>query len=104
MCPVYCGAMVIATGKVLAELRGSFSELWSETWPILVATTAMAAIVLLFREFALAGQAEHPIVNLVALSVSGALTYGAALFTFGSPVIGEAAEVAGWVFRRRSTG
>jgi len=101
MCPVYCGAMV---GKVLAELRGSFSELWSETWPILVATTAMAAIVLLFREFALAGEAEHPIVNLVALSVSGALTYGAALFTFGSPVIGEAAEVAGWVFRRRSTG
>jgi hypothetical protein len=62
----------------------------------------MTAVVLLFREIAFLGYAERPIVDLLVLSVSGALTYGAALYTFGSPVIGEAVEVAGWVFRRRS--
>jgi O-antigen/teichoic acid export membrane protein len=40
--PVYCGLMAILTKKVLAELKGSFLELWSETWPILAATAAMA--------------------------------------------------------------
>ena len=53
--PVYCGLMVIMTNKVLAELKGSFSELWFETWPILAATAAMAAVVLLRREITLVG-------------------------------------------------
>jgi hypothetical protein len=32
----------------------------------------------------------------------GAATYGAVLFAIGSPVIGESAEVMGWILRRRS--
>ena len=48
--PVYCGLMAILTKEALAELKGSFLELWFETWPILAATAAMAAVVLLLRE------------------------------------------------------
>jgi O-antigen/teichoic acid export membrane protein len=100
--PVYCGVVAITAGKALTELEGSFSELWSGTWPILVATAAMAAIVFLFRELALAGRPEPPIVDLVVLSVSGALTYGVVLFSVGSPVISEGAEVIGWIIRGHS--
>ncbi len=40
--------------------------------------------------------------RLVFLSVSGAMTYGAALFAIGSPVIDEGVEVVGWILRRRN--
>jgi O-antigen/teichoic acid export membrane protein len=99
MTPVYCGVMVIMTKEVLAELKGSFSELWSETWPILAATAAMAAVVLLFREIILA-RTEPPLVVLILLSVTGAATYLGALFALGRTVIGEGAEVVGWILRR----
>jgi O-antigen/teichoic acid export membrane protein len=98
--PVYCGLMVIMTKEVLAELKGSFSELWSETWPILAATAAMAAVVLLLREITLAGRTEPPLVELILLSVTGAVTYLGALFALGRTVIGEGAEVVGWILRR----
>jgi teichuronic acid exporter len=99
--PVYCAVMTIMARETLAELKGSFSDLWSNTWPILAATAAMVAVVLLLREIVLVGRPETPWVGLVLLSVSGAATYGAALFAVGSPVIGEGAEVAGWILRRR---
>jgi O-antigen/teichoic acid export membrane protein len=100
--PVYCGLMAIMTKEVLAELKGSFLELSSETWPILVATATMAALVLLLREFALAAVPEPPLVELVLLSVSGAATYAAVLFTVGRSVIDEGAEVVGWILRRQT--
>jgi hypothetical protein len=83
-------------------MGGGFAELWSQIWPILAATAAMAAAVLLLQEFALAGQVGPAWVRLVLLSVSGALTYGAALLATGSPVIGEGIEVVGWILRRRN--
>jgi O-antigen/teichoic acid export membrane protein len=98
--PVYCGLMAIMTKEALAELKGSFSELWSETWPILAATATMAVLVLLLREFALAAVPEPPLVELVLLSVSGAASYGIALLTVGTPVIREGIEVAGWILGR----
>jgi PST family polysaccharide transporter len=98
--PVYCGLMAIMTKEALAELKGSFSELWSESWPILAATAAMAAIVLLLREITFAGQTEAPLVELILLSVSGAMTYVGALFLVGRSVIGEGVEVLGWILRR----
>ena len=52
--PVYCALMVIMTKEILAELKGSFLDLWSETWPILVAAATMAVVILLLRNFALA--------------------------------------------------
>jgi O-antigen/teichoic acid export membrane protein len=100
--PVYCAVMAFMAKETLAEMKGSFYELWSEIWPILAATAAMAVVVLLLREFALAGRPEPGWVGLILLSISGAVTYGAALFAIGSPVIGEGAEVAGWILRGRS--
>jgi O-antigen/teichoic acid export membrane protein len=100
--PVYCGLMAILTKEALAELKGSFLELWSKTWPILAATAAMALFVFLLREFALGAVPEPPLVELVLLSVSGAATYAAALFTVGRSVIGEGTQVVGWILRRQA--
>jgi hypothetical protein len=84
----------------LAELNGRFSELWSETWPMLAATAAMAAVVLLLREIILAGRTEMPLGELILLSVTGVVTYLGALFALRRTVIGEGAEVLGWILRR----
>jgi O-antigen/teichoic acid export membrane protein len=99
--PAYCAVMAIMAKKALAEINGSFSELWSEIWPILAAATAMAAVVLLLREFAFAGLTDTPLIGLLLLSVSGAATYFTALLAMSSPVIGEGAEIAGWILRPR---
>jgi O-antigen/teichoic acid export membrane protein len=102
--PVYCVVMAVMAKETLAEMNGSVSELWSQIWPILGATSAMAAAVLLVREAALAGQPAPAWVSLVLLSMIGAVAYGAALFAVGRPIISEGAEVAGWILRRGSTG
>ena len=98
--PVYCVVMVFMAREALAELNGRLTELWLETWPVFAAAAAMAAVVLLTREFALAGQSGSPWPNLIVLSVIGAVTYGATLLAIGSPVIGEGVEVVGWVLKR----
>jgi len=98
--PVYCGLVTIVTKEALAELKGSFSELWFETWPILAATAAMAAFVLLLREITFAGRTEPPLIELILLSVTGAVTYLGALFALGRTVIGEGVEVVSWILRR----
>jgi O-antigen/teichoic acid export membrane protein len=98
--PVYCGLITIVTKEALAELKGSFSELWLETWPILAATAAMAAFVLLLREITFAGRSEPPLIELILLSVTGAVTYVGVLFLVGRSVIGEGVEVLGWILRR----
>ena len=98
--PVSAAFMAMLARVVLAEVQGKFSGLWSQTWPILAATAAMAAVVLVLRTFASAGRVESPFVGLILLSVSGVMTYGAALFAIGSPVIDEGAEVAGWILGR----
>jgi teichuronic acid exporter len=98
--PVYCGLVAIMTKEALAELNGSFLELWWEIWPILAATSTMVAVVLLLRDFA--ERPEPPLVELILLSVSGAVTYLGALLAVGRTVIGEGAEVVGWILRRHS--
>src|SRR5271166_4138310 len=98
--PVYCGLVTIVTREALAELNGSFSELWSETWPILGATAAMAAFVLLLREITFAEHTESPLIELILLSVTGAATYLGALFALGRTLIGEGVEVVSWILRR----
>jgi O-antigen/teichoic acid export membrane protein len=98
--PVYCAIMSVMAKEALAEMNGRFSELWSALWPIVAATAVMAGVVLLLREFALAGSSEAPVVRLVLLSVSGAIAYAGALFAIGSPVIAEGTEVVGWILRR----
>jgi O-antigen/teichoic acid export membrane protein len=99
--PAYCAVMAIMAKEALAEIKGSFSELWSEIWPILAAATAMAAVVLLLREFAFAGLTHTPLIGLLLLSASGAATYFTALLAMSSPVIGEGVEIAGWILRPR---
>ncbi|HEY3619077.1 MAG TPA: polysaccharide biosynthesis C-terminal domain-containing protein, partial [Candidatus Sulfotelmatobacter sp.] len=99
--PVYCAVMAIMAREALSEMKAKFSELWSALWPIMAATALMAAIVLLLREFVLAGRSDPPIIRLLFLSASGAIVYGATLFAMGGPVISEGAEVLGWILRRR---
>ena len=96
--PVYAIFIAILVKNVMVELEGRFSQLWSQIGPILAATAAMTAVVLLFRVMV---PAEPALLELILLSVSGAITYGAALFTLGSPVIREGAEVVGWIVGRR---
>ena len=98
--PVYCGLMVIVTKEALTELKGSFSELWSETWPILAATVTMAAVVLLLREITPSEWAEPPLVDLILFSATGAATYLGALLVLGRTVIGEIVEVISWILHR----
>jgi len=98
--PVYCWLMAILTKEALAELKGGFLELWSETWPILAAAATMAVVVLLLREIAFAGPPERPFVELILLSATGAMTYLGALFVVGKTMIVEGAEVVGWIFFR----
>jgi O-antigen/teichoic acid export membrane protein len=101
--PVYCVLMIMAR-EALAEVEGSFSQFWNEIWPILADTVVVAAVVLLLHQFAFAERTERALIELmielVLLSVSGAMTYLIVLWTIGSPVMGEAAEVAGWILRR----
>ena len=99
--PAYSAVMAVMAKEALAEMKGSFSELWSEIWPILAAATAMAAVVLLLREFAFAGLTHTPLIGLLLLSACGAAAYLTDLLAMGSPVIGEGAQVAGWILRRR---
>jgi hypothetical protein len=66
---------------------------WPETRPMLAATAAMAAVVLLLREIIFAGRTEPPLVELVLLTVAGAVIYLGPLFTLQRTVIGEGAEV-----------
>jgi O-antigen/teichoic acid export membrane protein len=101
--PVYCAIMSVMAKEALIEINGKFSELWSALWPIIAATAVMAAIVLLLREFILATPTGSPLARLALLSISGAITYGAALFAIGSPVIAEGTEVIRWVLSRGRT-
>jgi O-antigen/teichoic acid export membrane protein len=96
----YFAVMIFLAKEVLAELKGKFSELWSQTWAIMAATAAMTAVVLLLRNFALPTHVDSPLIRLVLLSTSGAATYCAVLFAIGSPAISEGIEVAGWILRR----
>jgi teichuronic acid exporter len=96
--PVYCVLMIIMTREVLGELQGSFWDMWSEIWPILTATAAMAAAVLLLREIIFSGRTEPQLLELVLLSVTGGITYLGALFALGRTVIGEVIEVLSWIF------
>jgi len=44
---------------------------------------------------------EPPLVELILLSVSGAVTYLGVLLAVGRTVVGEGAEVIGWIILRR---
>jgi O-antigen/teichoic acid export membrane protein len=98
--PVYCGLIAMVAKEALAELKASFSELWSATWPILAATIAMTTVVLLLRGTAFAGRTEFPLIELILLSATGVVVYLGALFAVGRTVISEIAEVVGWILRR----
>jgi hypothetical protein len=98
--PVYCGLIAMVAKEALAELKASFSALWSATWPILAATIAMTTVVLLLRGTAFAGRTEFPLIELILLSATGVVVYLGALFAVGRTVISEIAEVVGWILRR----
>jgi O-antigen/teichoic acid export membrane protein len=98
--PAYCGVMIFMAKQALAELKGKFSELWSQTWAIMAAAAAMIVIVLILGEFAARMQVELPLARLALLSLAGAVTYCGVLLLIGSPVISEGMEVVGWILRR----
>jgi len=98
----YCAVMVLLAREALAELKATFSELWSQTWPIIAATAVMIVVVVLVGEAAASAQLDAPLLRLVLLSTVGAVSYGVVLLMIGSPVVGESVEVVGWILRRRS--
>ncbi len=98
----YCAVMTLLAKEALTELKGKFSELWSQTWAIMAATAAMTVVVLILGELAARIPVNSPLVQLALLSFAGAVTYGATLFAIGSRVIGEGAEVLGWILHRRA--
>ena len=98
--PAYCGVMIFMAREALAELKGKFSDLWSQTWAIMAATAAMTVVVLVLGELASFAQVGSPLLRLVLFSTAGAVTYCAVLFAIGSPVVSESIEVAGWVIGR----
>jgi hypothetical protein len=93
--------MIFLAKEALVELKGKFSEIWSQTWAIVTATAAMTVVVLILGELAARIQVDPPLVRLALLSFAGAVTYGATLFAIGSRVISESAEVLGWILRPR---
>jgi PST family polysaccharide transporter len=97
----YCAVMIFIAKEALVELKGKFSEIWSQTWAIVTATAAMTVVVLILGELAARIQVDPPLVRLALLSFAGAVTYGATLFAIGSRVISESAEVLGWILRPR---
>jgi O-antigen/teichoic acid export membrane protein len=97
----YCAVMIFLAKEALVELKGKFSELWSQTWAIMAATAAMTVVVLILGELAAWMQVDSPLARLALLSFTGAVIYGATLFAIGSPVISEGAEVLGWILGRR---
>jgi O-antigen/teichoic acid export membrane protein len=99
--PAYCAVMIFMAREALAELKGKFSELWSQTWAIVAATAAMTVVVLILGELAARMQVDSPLARLALLSFAGAVTYGATLFAIGSRVISEGAVVLGWILRPR---
>lgn len=84
--------------------RTKFSQLWNEIWPILAGTVVMAVVVLLVHQFAFAERTESAlielVIELVLLSVRCAATYYIVLWATGSPIMGDAVEVADWILRR----
>jgi O-antigen/teichoic acid export membrane protein len=99
--PVYVAVMIVMAKEALTEMKSGLSELWAALWPILAATAVMAGIVLLLREFALRGEPGPAWFALVLLSAAGAVSYGAALFAIGGPVLAEGTEVVSWILRRQ---
>jgi teichuronic acid exporter len=95
----YCAVMTFLAKEALVELKGKFSEIWSQIWAIVAATAAMTVVVLILGELAARIQVDSPLVRLALLSFAGAATYGATLFAIGSRVISESAEVLGWILR-----
>jgi hypothetical protein len=60
----------------------------------------MAAVLLPLRALVLTGEPESPLIELILLVVGGAVTYTGALFAVGKTVIGEGAEIVGWILHR----
>ena len=98
----YCAVMIFLAKGALVELKGKFSEIWSQTWAIMAATAAMTVVVLIFGELTARMQVvDSPLVRLALFSFAGAATYGTTLFAIGSRVISKGAEVLGWILRPR---
>lgn len=102
--PVYCLVMTIMAREALRELRAGLADLWRETWPILAATAAMAAVVVIARQLVWVQEITSPMAALILFCAIGMAAYGAALFAIGGPVIGDGAEVLGWILRRGRVG
>jgi O-antigen/teichoic acid export membrane protein len=96
----YCTLMVIMAKETLREIKGAFSELWIETWPIFAAAAAMAASVFLVRDLMIVGPLHSSFARLVISCLVGATTYATTLLIIGSPVISEGAQLLGWLVRR----
>ena len=97
----YCAVMMFLARKALAELKGKFSELWSQTSAIMAATMVMTVVVLILGGARGADAGGFAFGTARSLFFRRGSDHGATLFAIGSRVITEGAEVLGWILRPR---
>jgi O-antigen/teichoic acid export membrane protein len=86
--------------ETLMELRIDRNVFWQQLGPVFRSALVMALSVVVVRAMLPGSDWLTSVVRFGLASSVGALVYGIAIFWRGGPLIGEIAEVAGWLFPR----
>jgi O-antigen/teichoic acid export membrane protein len=100
---VYPILMTGMTREVFKEVEISWRMVWEQTRLAIIATTVMAAV-LVVLQWGLTGiDTAGSLARLVLAACSGALAYGLVIYLLGDRIVAELGEVLGWVFRPSKT-
>lgn len=99
---VYPILMAWMVREGLRELELRWTTLWEQLRPVTDAALVMAVVVVAARWALPASDAAERLLRLGLAAGLGGVVYGAAIVWRGGPVVGEIAEVAGWLLRRRA--
>jgi O-antigen/teichoic acid export membrane protein len=100
---VYPIVMAWMARQGLQELELHWTAVWVQLRPVMDAALVMAVAVVAARWALPASEAADRLLRLGLTTGLGAVVYGAAIVWRGGPVVGEIAEVAGWLLRRPAT-
>jgi len=98
---VYPVIMVRMAREALRELEIGWKTLWRQVWPAMWVTLVMAGVVIAIRWVMPGSDFVERVMRLALTSGIGALVYGFGIFWMNDLVVGELAEVAGWILRPR---
>jgi O-antigen/teichoic acid export membrane protein len=97
---VYPIVMAWMAREVLRELELPWTTLWEQVRPVTDAALVMAAAVVATRWALPASDPAERLLRLGLTAGLGAAVYGATIMWRAGPVVGEIAQVAGWLLRR----